>query len=89
MEYLKFPYNFHPSYWSYGFVFYQFEYAPINFNPKAISALKNSNVSNQYYQLETENYKTQKDINHELINGNDQKDFVFKKKELIQREKVN
>ena len=45
------------------FVFYQFEYAPINFNPKAISALKNSSVSNQYYQLETENYKTQKDIN--------------------------
>ena len=27
------------------FVFYQFEYAPINFNPKAIKALKNSNFS--------------------------------------------
>ena len=71
------------------FVFYQFEYAPINFNPKAISALKNSSVSNQYYQLETENYKTQKDINHELINGNDQKKILYlREKELIQREKV-
>ena len=71
------------------FVFYQFEYAPINFNPKAISALKNSSVSNQYYQLETENYKTQKDINHELINGNDQKKILYlREKELLQREKV-
>ena len=71
------------------FVFYQFEYAPINFNPKAISALKNSSVSNQYYQLETENYKTQKDINHELINGNDQKKILYlREKELIQRKKV-
>ena len=71
------------------FVFYQFEYAPINFNPKAITALKNSSVSNQYYQLETENYKTQNDINHELINGNDQKKILYlREKELIQREKV-
>lgn len=71
------------------FVFYQFEYAPINFNPKAISALKNSSVSNQYYQLETENYKTQKDIKHELINGNDQKKILYlREKELIQRKKV-
>ena len=71
------------------FVFYQFEYAPINFNPKAISALKNSSVSNQYNQLETENYKTQKDIKHELINGNDQKKILYlREKELIQRKKV-
>ena len=71
------------------FVFYQFEYAPINFNPKAITALKNSSVSNQYYQLETENYKTQNDIKHELINGNDQKKILYlREKELIQREKV-
>ena len=71
------------------FVFYQFEYAPINFNPKAISALKNSSVSNQYYQLETENYKTQKDIKHELINGNDQKKILYlREKELLQRKKV-
>ena len=71
------------------FVFYQFEYAPINFNPKAITALKNSSVSNQYYQLETENYKTQNDIKHELINGNDQKKILYlREKELIQRKKV-
>ena len=71
------------------FVFYQFEYAPINFNPKAISALKNSSVSNQYYQLETENYKTQKDIKHELINGNDQKKILYlREKETLQRKKV-
>ena len=71
------------------FVFYQFEYAPINFNPKAISALKNSSVSNQYYQLETENYKTQNDINHELINGNDQKKILYlREKELQQRKKI-
>ena len=71
------------------FVFYQFEYAPINFNPKAISALKNSSVSKQYYQLETENRKTQKDIKHELINGNDQKKILYlREKELLQRKKV-
>ena len=71
------------------FVFYQFEYAPINFNPKAISALKNSSVSNQYNQLETENYKTQKDIKHELIYGNDQKKILYlREKESLQRKKV-
>ena len=71
------------------FVFYQFEYAPINFNPKAISALKNSSFSNKYNQLETENHKTQKDIKHELIYGNDQKKILYlREKESLQRKKV-
>ena len=71
------------------FVFYQFEYAPINFNPKAISALKNSSFSNKYNQLEAENHKTQKDIKHELIYGNDQKKILYlREKESLQRKKV-
>ena len=71
------------------FVFYQFEYAPINFNPKAITALKNSDFSDKYNQLEIENYKTQNDLKHELINGNDQEKIMYlRKKELLQRKKA-
>lgn len=71
------------------FVFYQFEYAPINFNPKAITALKNSNFSYRYNQLEIENQKTQNDLKHELINGNDQEKITYlREKELLQRKKV-
>ena len=71
------------------FVFYQFEYAPINFNPKAIKALKNSNFSYRYNQLEIENHKTQNDLKHELINGNDQKKIIYlREKELLQRKKA-
>lgn len=71
------------------FVFYQFEYAPINFNPKAITALKNSNYSYRYNQLEIENQKTQNDLKHELINGNDQEKITYlREKELLQRKKV-
>ena len=71
------------------FVFYQFEYAPINFNPKAIKALKNSNFSYRYNQLEIENQKTQNDLKHELINGNDQEKITYlRDKELLQRKKV-
>ena len=71
------------------FVFYQFEYAPINFNPKAIKALKNSNFSYRYNQLEIENQKTQNDLKHELINGNDQEKITYlREKELLQRKKV-
>ncbi len=71
------------------FVFYQFEYAPINFNPKAITALKNSNFSYRYNQLEIENQKTQNDLKHELINGNDQEKITYlREKELLQRKKA-
>ena len=71
------------------FVFYQFEYAPINFNPKAITALKNSNFSDKFNQLEIENYKTQNDLKHELINGNDQEKIIYlREKELLQRKKA-
>ena len=71
------------------FVFYQFEYAPINFNPKAIKAIENSNVKDQFNKLKIENHKTQKELKDELINGNDQKKILFlRKKDLLQRKEA-
>ena len=71
------------------FVFYQFEYAPINFNPKAIKAIENSNVKDQFNKLKIENHKTQKELKDELINGNDQKKILFlREKDLLQRKEA-
>ena len=40
--------------------------------------------------METENYKTQKDIKHELIYGNDQKKILYlREKESLQRKVKN
>jgi len=44
------------------FVFYQFEPAPLNFNPKALEIGRNSNSSNEFTTLELENINTQKKI---------------------------
>ena len=71
------------------FVFYQFEYAPINFNPKAIKALENSNVKYQFNKLQIENHKTQKELKDELIHGNNQEKILFlRKKDLLQRKEA-
>lgn len=44
------------------FIFYQFETAPLNFNPKVIKTLKMSSKSESFETLEKENVKTQKKI---------------------------
>ena len=44
------------------FIFYQFETAPINFNPKVIKSLKMSSKSKSFENLQNENILTQKKI---------------------------
>ena len=50
------------------FVFYQFEPAPLNFNPKALEIGRNSTSSNEFTILELENLNTQKKIRTALLN---------------------
>ena len=57
------------------FVFYQFEPAPLNFNPKAIAAVKKSTISEEFRILELENLDTQNMIKTALLNGGPQKEI--------------
>ena len=50
------------------FIFYQFEPSPINFNPKAIAAVKKSEVAEAFNLLELKNKATQKEIRTKLLN---------------------
>ena len=50
------------------FIFYQFEPSPINFNPKAIAAIKKSEVAEAFNLLELKNKDTQKEIRTMLLN---------------------
>ena len=68
------------------FVFYQFEPAPLNFNPKAIAAVKKSTISEEFRILELENLDTQNMIKTALLNGGPQKEIQqLNKIELTQR----
>jgi len=49
------------------FIFYQFEYSPINFNPKAIIAVQNSTQSQAFESLENENIITQEQLKNALL----------------------
>lgn len=49
------------------FVFYQFESAPLNFNPQVISTLEKSVENNSFKKIELENINTQKKIRSILI----------------------
>src|SRR6056300_1834599 len=49
------------------FIFYQFEPAPLNFNPKALSAVYNSDLSATFKTLENENRFTQSEIQALLL----------------------
>jgi len=49
------------------FVFYQFESAPINFNPKAVIAVQNSTQSQAFESLENENIITQEQLKNALL----------------------
>ena len=69
------------------FVFYQFELAPLNFNPKAVSAVKESNQSDKFLKLENENIDTQKQIRYLLLNnGSSEEIDLLREKELKQRD---
>lgn len=75
------------------FVFYQFESAPINFNPKALAAVYNSDLSTPFKILENENRSTQTEIQTLLLKDNQnpeitQKIFELNKLEKSQREQA-
>ncbi|MFL2600959.1 MAG: sodium:solute symporter [Flavobacteriaceae bacterium] len=68
------------------FVFYQFEPAPLNFNPKAILTVKESKQIEEFSNLEIENIETQKQIRNLLLNNGSSKEIdALRKKELKQR----
>ena len=69
------------------FVFYQFESAPLNFNPKAILTVKESKQIEEFSKLEIENLETQKQIRNLLLNNGSSKEIdALRKKELKQRD---
>ena len=69
------------------FVFYQFESAPLNFNPKAILTVKESKQLEEFSKLEIENLETQKQIRNLLLNNGSSKEIdALRKKESKQRE---
>ena len=68
------------------FVFYQFEPAPINFNPKAVAAVKTSSEAEAFKTLEIENLDTQRRLKAALLQGNTSEDIQrLSKEELAQR----
>ena len=68
------------------FVFYQFEPAPINFNPKAVAAVKTSSEAEAFKTLEIENLDTQRRLKATLLQGNTSEDIQrLSKEELAQR----
>lgn len=69
------------------FVFYQFESAPLNFNPKAILTVKESKQLEEFSKLEIENLETQKQIRNLLLNNGSSKEIdALRKKESKQRD---
>lgn len=67
------------------FVFYQFEPAPLHFNPKAVAAIKSSTKATEFNQLEKENLEVQRQIKTALLQK-DEKLVVLSKQNLKQRE---
>ena len=66
------------------FVFYQFEPAPLHFNPKAVAAVKSSTKATEFNQLEKENLEVQRQIKTALLQK-DEKLVVLSKQNLKQR----
>src|SRR6056300_359426 len=58
------------------FVFYQFEPAPINFNPKAVVAVKNSAEAATFQKLEIENLDTQRKLKAALLTETPSEDIL-------------
>lgn len=71
------------------FVFYQFEAAPLNFNPKAIAVVKNSDQALAFSRLESENLTTQNELKKALLaSGSKQEILNLSQQELDQREQA-
>jgi len=71
------------------FIFYQFEPAPINFNPKAVVAVKNSAEAATFQKLEIENLKTQTELRSALLKGESHDEIQkLSTAELNQREQA-
>lgn len=71
------------------FVFYQFEAAPLNFNPKAIAVVKNSDQALAFSRLESENLTTQNELKKALlVSGSKQEILNLSQQELDQREQA-
>ena len=71
------------------FVFYQFEAAPPNFNPKAVAVVKNSDQALAFSRLESENLNTQNELKKALLSSaSKQEIFNLSQQELDQREQA-
>ena len=71
------------------FVFYQFEAAPINFNPKAVAVVKNSDQALAFSRLERENLHTQNQLKNTLLAaGSKQEIAKLNQQEHSQREQA-
>jgi len=68
------------------FVFYQFEPAPLHFNPKAIAAVKNSPQAEVFNTLEIENLAVQQKIKEALLEGNANLDQLSEQNKIQRQE---
>ncbi len=73
------------------FVFYQFETAPLHFNPKAVQTVLNSSQKPAYIKLEKEHTKTQEERHRLMSEGNLNKDILYELNRLdkMEREQRN
>jgi SSS family solute:Na+ symporter len=69
------------------FVFYQFEPAPLHFNLKAVAAVKNSSMAQEFNALELENSEVQKKIRTALLQKKEALDLL-QTQNKIQREQA-
>ncbi len=69
------------------FIFYQFEPAPLNFNPKAVALVKNSDSAPAFQRLELENRATQTALKNALLQPQSTADFQSEIEMLTQTEK--
>jgi len=71
------------------FVFYQFEAAPLNFNPKAVAVVKNSDQALAFSRLESENLNTQNELKKALLASASKQEILnLSQQELDQREQA-
>ncbi|MDA7711612.1 sodium:solute symporter [Flavobacteriaceae bacterium] len=69
------------------FIFYQFEPAPLNFNPKAVALVKNSDSAPAFQRLELENRATQTALKNALLQPQSTANFQSEIEMLTQTEK--
>lgn len=69
------------------FVFYQFETAPLHFNPKAVQTVLNSSQKPAYIKLEKEHTKTQEERHRLMSEGNLNKEILSELNRLDKTER--